>query len=294
MVSGSQLGVSLLTAFTFNVVGWILPMDAIGQPTRLVFAQDARDVRQRTSPSLPSAKVRNQSVIAQTGIKPGQYCYQSQTAEFKANLRLQVNAQGQIQGNTQATIENPKASYYTSYRQKFQGSLQPRSQGMAAAKLVTTTWIEYDVQTETVTWQISPERVKLDDGQILYAANCNPVNPQFPTDAGLEIADLTRYATVHRKTVQFRPGASSTTVRNSVVRAERDLYQLQARGGQTMTLKIQSLEKNAVFDVISPSGLVLSEAASQAQIHLPETGNYSVIVGGTRGNATYSLTIGID
>lgn len=292
MVSGFQLGVSLLTALTFNIVGWIVPMETIGQHSQLVSAQEPTGVGQQSLATLPLQHSR--LAAAPMRIKPGRYCYQTKGDEFKASIRLQLNAQGQIQGDTQATIQNPKQSYYTSYRQKFQGSLQERPQGMAIAKLVTTTWIEYDVQTDTVTWQVSPQLLKLDDGQPLYAADCRQISQQFQNKAGLEAADLTRNATVHRQTLQFRPGATSATVKNSVVRAERDLYQLQARGGQEMTLKIQSLENNAVFDVISPSGLILSQETRQTKIYLPESGNYGVIVGGTRGNATYTLSVGIE
>ena len=60
-----------------------------------------------------------------------------------------------------------------------------------------------------------------------------------------------------------------------------------------MDVSITALENNAVFDVISPSGYILSLEAVSETVFLPHTGDYQVIVGGTRGNATYELTIGI-
>jgi hypothetical protein len=60
-----------------------------------------------------------------------------------------------------------------------------------------------------------------------------------------------------------------------------------------MELKITSLENNAVFDVIAPNGEILKTEATQSSLKLPATGNYEIIVGGTRGNATYKLNVKI-
>lgn len=51
------------------------------------------------------------------------------------------------------------------------------------------------------------------------------------------------------KKVRFARGASSATVRGAVIRGDRDRYLVGARAGQTMTVKITSLEKNAVFQI---------------------------------------------
>ena len=69
---------------------------------------------------------------------------------------------------------------------------------------------------------------------------------------------------------------------------------LIARSGQTMALSISSLEDNAVFDLIDPSGTILGSELKNEKISLPSTGDYQIIVGGTRGNANYDLAIAID
>jgi hypothetical protein len=79
----------------------------------------------------------------------------------------------------------------------------------------------------------------------------------------------------------------------SVVRGTRNIYLLKANQGQRMDLKITALENNAVFDVIAPNGQVLKTEATQSSLKLPATGNYEIIVGGTRGNASYQLTVKI-
>lgn len=93
--------------------------------------------------------------------------------------------------------------------------------------------------------------------------------------------------------IRFAPGTNATTVNQSVVRGSRNIYLLRANQGQRMDLKMTSLENNAVFDVIAPNGQVLKTEATQSSLKLPTTGNYEIIVGGTRGNASYKLTVKI-
>lgn len=58
-----------------------------------------------------------------------------------------------------------------------------------------------------------------------------------------------------------------------------------------MSLRISALEDNAVFDVVAPSGLLLTAESREAVVVLPHTGDYQIIVGGTRGNASYELVV---
>ncbi|HIK17668.1 MAG TPA: hypothetical protein IGS53_20590 [Leptolyngbyaceae cyanobacterium M33_DOE_097] len=98
--------------------------------------------------------------------------------------------------------------------------------------------------------------------------------------------------------VKFKPGTSSATLENSVIRGERDVYLLGASKGQTMQLKISSLESNAVFDLASvdpktKARRLLKQEAINWSGKLPQTGDYQVIVSGKRGNATYRLNVAI-
>lgn len=100
------------------------------------------------------------------------------------------------------------------------------------------------------------------------------------------------------KRVKFAKGKSSATVSNSVIRGDRDTYIVGAKAGQKMTVKITSLENNAVFQIMGPDGEYLQDAgeeddATSVTNSLPETGDYRIIVGGTRGNASYKLTVSI-
>jgi hypothetical protein len=94
--------------------------------------------------------------------------------------------------------------------------------------------------------------------------------------------------------IQFAPGAVSDVVEGSVVRGTRDIYLMRARRGQTITLKVTSIEQNAVFDIQAPDGTFLREEATSWSGVLPSTGDYSAIVSATRGNASYRLEVTIE
>lgn len=93
--------------------------------------------------------------------------------------------------------------------------------------------------------------------------------------------------------VRFARGRTTTVIKDAVVRGTRDRYVLRARAGQTLLVHITSIEDNAVFDVNAPGGRSLAEEATDWEGELPRTGNYVISVGGTRGNATYTLEITI-
>lgn len=98
--------------------------------------------------------------------------------------------------------------------------------------------------------------------------------------------------------IRFAKGDSSTTLSGGVVRGERAEYLLGAKRGQTMTIKITSLEDNAVFQIEGPSGDYLKNAGETDDAttwtgSLPSDGDYKIIVGGTRGNTEFKLTVSI-
>jgi hypothetical protein len=63
-----------------------------------------------------------------------------------------------------------------------------------------------------------------------------------------------------------------------------------------MTVKIFSVENNALFDVLAPANSngqrrPLREGVVLWNGRLPETGDYQLVVGSSRGNATYQLQV---
>jgi hypothetical protein len=102
---------------------------------------------------------------------------------------------------------------------------------------------------------------------------------------------------------RFEKGAKSGTVEGSAVRGERRTYVFHARRGQQGKIVISAPENNAVFQLLlpaerTPSGakaMMLAGPEARAWSgQLPRTGNYRIIVSGTRGNASYRLRLAID
>ena len=102
-----------------------------------------------------------------------------------------------------------------------------------------------------------------------------------------------------KKKVRFAPGTSSATIRGAVVRGDRDRYYVSAKKGQTMSVKITSREKNAVFQIYSSGeqeslpGAGETDDATNWSRRLTDDNEYVIVVGGTRGNASYTITISI-
>lgn len=102
-----------------------------------------------------------------------------------------------------------------------------------------------------------------------------------------------------QKRLQFPPGKSGSTVEGAVVRGDRDVWLVGAGKGQTMTVKVTSLESNAVFQIDPPGSAEFVKGAGEMDDattwkgKLPANGDYRIIVGGTRGNASYKLSVEI-
>jgi hypothetical protein len=98
------------------------------------------------------------------------------------------------------------------------------------------------------------------------------------------------------KRVRFPRGRTTAVLKNSVVRGTVDRYLLGARKGQQIIVHITSVENNAVFDIYTPQGGTLAgegEDSTDWSGTLPQDGDYIIEVGGTRGNATYTLEVTI-
>lgn len=190
------------------------------------------------------------------------YCFSVANDNLDSTARIYIQG-NQVTGRVEATIHNEKESYYSSYIQTLQGTKNGNQ-----LNLNITTKIELDTQKTKETWTLTSN--SLNTGRVVYQKQPCLVSQ-----------------------IRFAPGTNATTVNQSVVRGSRNIYLLRANQGQRMDLKMTSLENNAVFDVIAPNGQILKTEATQSSLKLPATGNYEIIVGGTRGNATYKLNVKI-
>ncbi len=116
--------------------------------------------------------------------------------------------------------------------------------------------------------------------------DCDVLNAQVrPGLAGFDIGVDTR--------IEFAPGASMGFVEDAVVLGTRNVHRVGVNAGQFVTIDILSAEDNAVFDLIGPNGEWILREEKEASLQIPLTGEYAIVVGGTRGNASYTLNVEI-
>ncbi len=228
-----------------------------------------------SNPSVTSTPITTDPVsqISPTQIAPGTYCYTTKTETLDADAEITINPTNQVNGTVNATIQNKAEGYYSSYNQTLKGTLQGEK-----AKLDIVTKIELDTQKAQETWTITESTLKSDQ-ETFNRVDCATLGKD---DSAIKPVRI-----------KFDRGATSRTIKNSVVRGTRDTYLIGANKGQQMNLKITSLENNAVFDVVSPDSKTLQQEATNWSTKLPANGDYQVVVGGTRGNASYELTVEI-
>ena len=111
----------------------------------------------------------------------------------------------------------------------------------------------------------------------------------------------------------FATGSTSGTVGGRVVRGTPALYSVTATAGQTLTVTLTAPDDNAVFQVYEPGttigrdsdgllefhgtslhGAAAGEDATRWSGRLAKSGTYLIVVGGTRGNARYSMDVKIE
>jgi hypothetical protein len=126
-----------------------------------------------------------------------------------------------------------------------------------------------------------------------YLIYINPLRGNVSYSLDVLITNIVKYTPV-----QFEPGTSSTTISGGMLRGETGpVYGLVAAAGQRMEITITSLEENASFDVLTPSGeYLLSEIEGQEfkfSGNLPENGEYLITTNALRGNVSFNLDISI-
>jgi len=109
--------------------------------------------------------------------------------------------------------------------------------------------------------------------------------------------------------ITFPAGAATAEISGDVVRGGRDLRVLSANAGQNLTARITAPENNAVFQLYLPGaqtawrdgmlevtgtplpGTEEGQDARSWQGRLPVSGSYLFVIGGTRGNSGYRLSV---
>jgi hypothetical protein len=95
---------------------------------------------------------------------------------------------------------------------------------------------------------------------------------------------------VGARPIRFAKGTSAGTVTG--ITNGIDTYVLQAREGQTMTVRLTSPQKNAAFEIVLDDYTVTCRTTEWTG-KLPASGTYRLSVLATRGSASYEMTVGI-
>ncbi|HMD63080.1 MAG TPA: hypothetical protein VKF83_03790 [Stellaceae bacterium] len=110
--------------------------------------------------------------------------------------------------------------------------------------------------------------------------------------------------------IHFARGASRAVISGGVERGGRALYTLGARAGQTLAVRAAALERNVAFQIYRPGFVLPAQRGDEIQGktlqgagegqdtrhwsgRLPDSGDYLLVVGATRGGAAYRLRISI-
>jgi hypothetical protein len=96
--------------------------------------------------------------------------------------------------------------------------------------------------------------------------------------------------------IRFAVGPLDVELNGTVINGERNRYSLSMLAGEILDVQITSLEGNAVFSILGPDQVALpgteeGKDTIQWAVPIPADGSYSILVGPTRGNATYTLKV---
>ena len=214
------------------------------------------------------------------------YCYLLEEEVLTARVRVDADYAGELRGRVEASIHDEREGYFSSYVQRLSGRLDtPSAEMSGTARVDVRTWIEFDAQQETQRWTLTPERLETPDGAY-SAVSCDGAAalPDGLEQLGVDPVSVWTYP------LELTLGTPET-VSSGVVRGERDQYRVLIEEGDVLALSISAVEDNAVFDLIDPSDTVLLFESVEAEVELPYAGEYRIIVGGTRGNASYDLVV---
>lgn len=157
----------------------------------------------------------------------------------------------------------------------------------------TTTTESVTTTTESVTTTTEAPSTTTEGVTTTTEAPAPATEVEFPPLVIGDIALLEDVEIGIDEEIRFAPGESGDVIENAVVLGQRNIHRFEAAAGQLLALDLASLESNAVFSLIDPSGAVVGTELDEISQILEFSGDYWIIMGSTRGNATYTLFITI-
>lgn len=117
--------------------------------------------------------------------------------------------------------------------------------------------------------------------------------PPTPTQSQPQPTSIPPAGTVR---IRFAAGATSATVTGQVDSSASRNYVLGANSGQRMTIMLSSPGSNVYLTVLTPSGVMLANAAlgeSSLDHFLPESGDYTIQISTPGGATNFTLTVSV-
>lgn len=228
-------------------------------------------------------------------LEPGPYCFTSKDSSQSSKLELLIAADQTLTGKLETTDNYAKTNNKNDLAiiSRFAGVVKDNNK-LEVSIIEQQSNQQPGKQSQEV-WQMEVESLQT-KGLKFAKVNCamfiNSDNYSHKNQESSQTSEATTQDQPIR--VEFAANTNSQILENSLIRGTRAIYVVNARQNQTMTLKVTSVEDNAVFDLISPDGNYLETELKDFSLTLPKDGDYQVIVGSTRGNTTYKLMLQID
>ena len=145
----------------------------------------------------------------------------------------------------------------------------------------------------TMTLPASQDYVTGVDNPTQSAVHCT-LGVSIPPAAGAPAAQVIAKS----QAIRFATGPMTVEVKGAVISGQRDRYTLSMLKGENLDVIITSNEANAVFSIIGPDnnplpGTEEGKDTNNWSVPAPSDGAYAILVGPTRGNATYTLKVSV-
>lgn len=93
--------------------------------------------------------------------------------------------------------------------------------------------------------------------------------------------------------IQFPRGRTSVVLRGTVIANQEALYDLRAKKGQNMSVRLDSRSDSIRFTLYAVRGEMLAQDAMNWQGELPETNDYVIVVTTTERRSNFTLEVSI-
>ncbi len=202
-------------------------------------------------------------------LEPGERCFTYEGDTLDASVQLTLAADGEVNGTSWGTIQNDAEGYYTSYTKSFAGELEDDR-----VLVEVTTEIEADTQVEDRVWLLLPDSLETEDRIYL----------QVPCDTLVD-----RQGVSVPEPLNLDENTGSVSVEKTLDSPQTQTYSISAPRARQLSVDLNS--QSAKFDLVSPGGTILVESTATADLVLPETGEYLIVVSNEAGSETYSLNV---